>query len=131
MKVLLLCLAVLSFVVAGCGKKASPPARSNTAAPAVDQSSPAEGASAQEPAPAQSPAQPAAASPAPNNTVQPVNGIVDPRLTTQLRIFIRERGRLRESFAEFAGARLDSVPRLSPELRFVIDPATQEVKITT
>jgi hypothetical protein len=45
-------------------------------------------------------------------------------------MFIQEKGRLPESFAEFAGARLDSVPRLAPGLTFVIDPATQEVKIT-
>jgi hypothetical protein len=45
-------------------------------------------------------------------------------------MFIQEKGRLPETFAEFAGARLDSVPRLDPGLTFVIDPATQEVKIT-
>jgi hypothetical protein len=56
--------------------------------------------------------------------------VVVPFLTSQLRIFIQEKGRLPETFAEFAGARLDSVPRLDPGLTFVIDPATQEVKIT-
>jgi hypothetical protein len=56
-------------------------------------------------------------------------GVVVPFLTTQLRIFIQEKGRLPQSFAELAGARLDSVPRLDPGLTFIIDPATQEVKI--
>ena len=67
--------------------------------------------------------------PAQVNTVQPVSGIVDPNLTAQLRVFIQQKGRLPDSFAEFAGARLDSVPRLSKGLAFAIDPTTQEVKI--
>jgi hypothetical protein len=66
---------------------------------------------------------------APAADVQTVEGIVDPFLTSQLRIFIRDKGRLPESFAELAGARLDSVPRLAKGLRFAIDPSTQEVKI--
>ena len=67
--------------------------------------------------------------PVPAGSVHSINGIVDPFLTTQLRVFIQQNGRLPESFAEFAGARLDSVPRLSRGLAFAIDPATQEVKI--
>ena len=62
-------------------------------------------------------------------SIQPIQGIVDPFLTTQLRVFIQQNGRLPESFGEFAGARLDSVPRLSRGLAFAIDPATHEVKI--
>jgi hypothetical protein len=34
-----------------------------------------------------------------------------------------------ETFSEFAGARLDSVPRLAKGLGYAIDPTTQEVKI--
>jgi hypothetical protein len=125
MKLLLVPAAVLSLIFAGCGKKTQPPA-----APAAEQKSTAE-ASAQpaETAPAAAP-QSTAPAPEPANTPQPINGVVDPQLTTQLRIFIQERGRLPENFRELANARLDSVPRLGPGLMFAIDPATQEVKIT-
>jgi hypothetical protein len=66
---------------------------------------------------------------APEDTPRPIDGVVDPFLTAQLRIFVQEKGRLPETFAEFAGARLDSVPRLPKGLHFAIDPTTQEVKI--
>ena len=42
---------------------------------------------------------------------QAIAGVVDPNLTVQLRLFVQQKGRLPDSFAEFAGARLDSVPR--------------------
>jgi hypothetical protein len=60
---------------------------------------------------------------------QAIAGVVDPNLTVQLRLFVQQKGRLPDSFAEFAGARLDSVPRLQPGLVFAIDAATHEVKI--
>jgi len=124
----LIALALLTIPFAGC-KKAAPAAAPNAAVAAADQTSASEPTAAQDVG--NVPTAPAAPAQAPLNTVQPVNGVGDPRLTSQLRIFIRERGRLPESFAEFAGARLDSVPRLAPGLTFVIDPSTQEVKITT
>jgi hypothetical protein len=126
---LLIVVALLTITFAGCGKKPQLAPTAQAAGPA-DQNSAAEPAAAQESANVQSAAQPAASAPDPSN-VSTINGVVDPRLTTQLRIFIQEKGRMPESFAEFAGARLDSVPRLAPGLRFAIDPTTQEVKITT
>jgi hypothetical protein len=66
---------------------------------------------------------------APNNSPEPIKGPVHAFLTAQLRAFVQQNGRLPESFAEFAGARLDSVPRLPAGLKFAIDPATQEVKV--
>jgi hypothetical protein len=57
-----------------------------------------------------------------------VVGEVNAFLTEQLRIFIREKGRLPESFAELARVRLDSVPRSPEGKKWVIDTATKEVK---
>jgi len=57
-----------------------------------------------------------------------VTGQVNAFLTGQLRIFIREKGRMPESFAELARVRLDSVPRPPEGKKWVIDTATKEVK---
>jgi len=124
-------LLALGLAVGGglssCQKKPPPP---NTAPEnaAAQSDSAAETATAapETPAPA---AVPESRPAAPAASVQSVDGVVVPFLTSQLRIFIQEKGRLPESFAEFAGARLDSVPRLAPGLAFAIDPATQEVKV--
>jgi type IV secretory pathway VirB10-like protein len=63
-----------------------------------------------------------------NAPEQNVAGEVHPFLTQQLRIFVREKGRLPESFAELARARLDSVPRPPAGKKWVIDAASREVK---
>jgi len=108
----------------GCKKPPAspPPAAEQTAAPTEQEATVAQPQAAP-PAPA------APATPAQNDAAQTVNGVVVPALTQQLRLFVQEKGRMPESFAEFAGARLDSVPRLQPGLTFAIDPTTQEVKI--
>jgi hypothetical protein len=127
MKKALPLLLICSLALAGCGKK-RPPVQAVT--PDTTQAEPAQEAAPTGPAPAEAPPPPPApAAPAQANTVQSVNGVVVPFLTAQLRAFIQEKGRLPETFGEFAGSRLDSVPRLQQGLTFVIDPATQEVKI--
>jgi hypothetical protein len=55
-------------------------------------------------------------------------GEVNEFLTTQLRLFIQQQRRLPADFAEFARARLDSVPRPPEGKKWVIDRATQTVK---
>ena len=57
-----------------------------------------------------------------------VTGQVDPFLTEQLRIFVKQAGRFPVSFAEFAAQRLDSVPGAPPGHRWVIDVETLTVK---
>ena len=50
-------------------------------------------------------------------------------MTTQLRIFIREKGRMPESFSEFAGARMDSVPFAPEGMEYAIDYQNRQVKV--
>jgi hypothetical protein len=58
-----------------------------------------------------------------------VAGTVDEFMTGQLRIFIQEKGRLPRDFSEFAGARMDSVPRTPAGMVWVIDNENQQVKL--
>lgn len=63
------------------------------------------------------------------NSVQSgVNGQVDPFLTSQLRIFMNQKGRLPQSFTEFAATRLDSMPTPPAGMKWVIDSADGQVK---
>jgi hypothetical protein len=116
-----------TLVVAGCGKtkNAAPP--STTVARETEE--PAKDVQDTTAASPRAAVPDAAKNNDPAGDVRSIEGVVDPFLTSQLRIFVQEKGRLPETFAEFAGARLDSVPRLAKGLRFAIDPATQEVKI--
>jgi hypothetical protein len=50
-------------------------------------------------------------------------------MTSQLRIFVQQNGRLPTDFAELARTRLDGVPRIPPGTKWAIDAATQEVKL--
>jgi hypothetical protein len=59
----------------------------------------------------------------------PIEGRVHPFMTSQLRIFIREKGRMPESFAEFANARMDSVPFPPEGMEYAIDYSSRQVKI--
>jgi hypothetical protein len=110
--------------LAGCHKQTAPAPAAQVEATTQSDTEPAPAQAQQRQAVAQS--QP---EPKPAANLQPVNGVAVPALTAQLRIFIQEKGRLPETFAELAGARLDSVPRLERGLAFAIDPTTQEVKI--
>lgn len=50
-------------------------------------------------------------------------------MTQQLRIFVQQKGRLPQNFAEFASARMDSVPRPPEGFHWAIDERTVEVKL--
>jgi len=70
------------------------------------------------------PAQPAeAAAPA------PVDGVVDQAMTAQLRAFVQKNGRMPSDFGELRRTSLDSVTRAPRGKKWVIDPATVEVKL--
>jgi len=62
-------------------------------------------------------------------TSQPLDGVVDPFMTSQLRIFVDQQGRLPTNFAELARTRLDVVPRTPAGTTWAIDRVTQEVKM--
>lgn len=74
------------------------------------------------------PPPPPVAAAAENRLHKGVRGVVDPFLTEQLRIFVKQAGRLPVSFAEFAAQRLDSLPGPPPGHRWVIDAETMTVK---
>jgi hypothetical protein len=120
------CLLIALFA-AGCHKSDAPAgqqpasATDNSVAPAPETS----GAAPLPPPPAPNPNVTART----ENAVQAnVTGEVSESLTQQLRIFIQEQGRLPQSFAEFARARLDNVPRPPPGTKWVIDSTSQQVK---
>ena len=92
-----------------------------------DSDSPALGAVVDPETPLPPPPAPIAAV-AENRPRKGVSGQVDPFLTEQLRIFVKQAGRLPVSFAEFAAQRLDSVPGAPPGHRWVIDAETLTVK---
>jgi hypothetical protein len=109
----------LAFVAAGCGNKNQTPA--NSATGATGQRMPTSDAAAQ-PETAAAAAQEQPSSPA-------LDGTVNPFLTSQLQIFIQEKGRIPTDFAEFSRTRLDSVPRTPPGTHWAIDFTTKEVKL--
>lgn len=108
--------AVAVLMIFGCSKKQAPPV---TGTPTSGEAAPG--------APAPPPPKYVTAS-AQNAPAENVAGEVNAFLTEQLRIFIREKGRLPESFAELARVRLDSVPRPPEGKKWVIDTTTKEVK---
>jgi hypothetical protein len=108
-------IAVACVVVTGCGKGKE----SRAAGVSSDASLP------DKPLP---PPPPAVKAFTQNAPAENVVGDVDPFLTQQLRIFIRDKGRMPQSFAELAGTRLDSIPNPPLGKKWVIDNATKEVK---
>src|SRR2546426_11403443 len=117
MRVAIALVAALALPIVGCGKKeASTPKTTLPAAP--DATAAAERARS---------APPVAG--AEQQASEAVAGAVNAFLTSQLRIFIEQNGRLPKDFGEFARARLDSVPRTPAGTRWAIDPTTQEVKL--
>ena len=108
-------IAFACVVVTGCGKGKEPRAADvSSAASRPDKSLP--------------PPPPAVKAFTQNAPAENVVGDVDPFLTQQLRIFIREKGRMPQSFAELASTRLDSIPNPPLGKKWVIDNATKEVK---
>ncbi len=118
MKHLALFISLATFVLVGCHKKEAAPA--NSGAPET----------AASPQPAKPPPPPPkyVTANAQNAPAENVAGEVNAFLTQQLRIFIREKGRMPESFTELARVRLDSIPRPPAGKKWVIDNATKEVK---
>ena len=105
-------LTVAVLVLFGCSKKSEP------ATPQQSGETPAPGA----------PPPKYVAAVAQNVPAENVSGEVNAFLTEQLRIFLRDKRRLPESFAELARTRLDSVPRPPEGRKWVIDSATTQVK---
>ena len=118
MKHLALFISLATFVLVGCHKKEAAPA--NSGAPET----------AASPQPAKPPPPPPkyVTANAQNAPAENVAGEVNAFLTEQLRIFIREKGRMPESFTELARVRLDSIPHPPAGKKWVIDNATKEVK---
>jgi len=59
----------------------------------------------------------------------PVDGVVDQAMTAQLRAFVQKNGRMPTDFNELRSTSLDSVTRAPRGKKWVIDPATVEVKL--
>jgi hypothetical protein len=74
------------------------------------------------------PPPPKVAANADNYVRENVNGTVDPNLTALLRAFVRNNGRLPQSFTEFANRGLDSMPHPPEGSKWVIDAPSQQVK---
>jgi len=60
---------------------------------------------------------------------QALTGEVHPQMTSQLRLFIQQKGRPPTNFTELARAGLDVVPRTPPDKTWAIDYTSQEVKL--
>jgi hypothetical protein len=118
---------LIALFVAGCQKSDAPPQQQP--APAAD-ASPAPAPDSPNPAglPPPPPPNPNVTARAENSVQANVGGQPDEFLTQQLRVFIQEKGRLPQTFAEFARARLDNVPKPPEGTKWVIDSATQQVE---
>jgi hypothetical protein len=113
----------------GCKKNQDNPAASADPAPVAAPEGVPVAAGQTEPSQQPLPPPPSYVAAQARNAVQTgAAGSVDEFLTSQLRIFIQQKGRLPQSFAEFAATRLDSVPHAPEGSKWVIDSATQEVK---
>ncbi len=115
---LIIILVAASLTLVGCKKKTESGTPATTNAAAV-------GEAAAQPLP---PPPPHVAAVAENVPRENAVGEVNAFLTEQLRIFVREKRRLPNSFAEFASTRLDSVPGAPAGKKWVIDATTQQVK---
>jgi hypothetical protein len=113
---------VVVMTLAGCKKQEASPPVSNEAVPNGSPASAAQAGSPQTPPPAY------IASQAENSVQANVAGVADAFLSSQLRIFVKDKGRLPQSFTEFARTRLDSVPRAPEGSKWVIDSTTMEIK---
>jgi hypothetical protein len=118
---------VMLIALAGCKKEVETPPASSEAVPNASAPTATPALSTQTPPP---PPPPPAyiASQAENSVQANVTGVADAFLTSQLRIFVNEKGRFPQSFTEFARTRLDSVPRAPEGRKWVIDSASMEVK---
>jgi predicted small lipoprotein YifL len=134
--ILLTMLFAASLTLAGCGRKDPEPVTAIQAdpnAPNAPTSDPgqlsAAGGYTRLPTESTDPTDPDDAIAAHPQAVQPIEGRVHAFMTSQLRIFIREKKRMPESFAEFANARMDSVPFPPDGMEYAIDYHSRQVKI--
>jgi hypothetical protein len=127
---------LLVLVVGGLGcskKEAAAPAEQPAAAAPAEPQAAVPDAPAPNATPAAAPRTPApnAARPAPAavNPSDALVGAVHGFMTQQLQLFVKEKGRLPRDFSEFAGAKMDSVPRPPEGMMYVIDEKTLQVKV--
>ena len=113
-----LLIAAACIAMSGCGKHKEPGAPTSSSDASA---SPASG-------PSDKPPPPNVTAHTQNAPAQNIVGQVDPFLTQQLGIFIQQKGRMPQSFAELASTRLDSIPNPPAGKKWVIDNATKEVK---
>ncbi len=132
----LLALCFLLAVCAGCSKKETPPVVAEPAVEApVPDASPAPAVATPTPAASQpSPVPPPAVAtpkprPQPVAGVKPLEGRVDAYMTSLLKRFMAQKGRLPESILELAGLTSDGFPLAPAGFLYAIDPATAEVKL--
>lgn len=129
MKFLIATLLILILWATGCGQSEpdSPGSEAaGSAEPAANVGAPAANGGS-----TVRPSAPAAAKPGqqPGKTLAGVQGPVHQFMTQQLRIFVAQKGRMPENFAEFANTRMDSVPRPPSGFHWAIDSSTTEVKL--
>jgi hypothetical protein len=116
---------LVGLALAGCGRQEAGGPTGNPKAAAGETEAASAPAGQATAAPASQGGRPPRTEPA----GQPLYGLVHPFMTTQLRRYVAENGRLPKDFNEFARAKMDSVPRLPSGVKFAIDPVTQEVKM--
>jgi hypothetical protein len=127
---LLFSILVACIFAAGCHKSGvatAVPSESSSATNALDTQAETANGPVAPPEPPQPPSREVLAR-AENNARQAVVGEVDAVLTAELRAFFQQKNRLPATFAEFARARLDSVPRPPAGKKWVIDSENLEVK---
>jgi hypothetical protein len=132
--ILALLTAIGCIAISGCSKNAGPavgsassddPANPSSSQPGAAKAPPAKMPGSDKPLP---PPPLSVTAHAQNAPAENVVGDVDPFLTEQLRIFMQQKRRLPQSFAELASVRLDSMPNPPLGKKWVIDAATQQVK---
>jgi hypothetical protein len=131
-KVFCLC-SVLLAIVAGCSKEEPPPAPTEPppeSPPAAVQPAAAPVVAApQSPAPVAPPVAKPAPQPRLPSGVKPLEGRVDAYMTSLLKRFVAQKGRMPQSVLELAGATSDSFPLAPAGFIYAIDAATTEVKL--
>lgn len=61
--------------------------------------------------------------------VKPLEGQVDAHMTSLLKKFVSEKGRMPQSILELAGATADGFPQAPAGYLYAIDPTTTQVKL--
>jgi hypothetical protein len=120
--------AGLGLVLGGCHKQPAAPPHADKAPVTAEPGSVSAQPAAPKPGVTPPPAPRFITANAENAPAQNVAGDVNPFLTKQLKIFIQQKGRMPQSFAELAAVRLDSIPRAPEGRKWVIDTATVQVK---